>query len=189
MRKIVIKSYKIITRYIMDIIHNSFKYFGTNSKIIKPMRIIGKKYITIGSNVIINNGLRLEAIDKWLNMRYVPEIVINDGVAIGQNCHITAANRIFIGQGTSIMPDVLITDIEHVHIPGKSLSETNIEVGIVEIGEFVTIGMGARILGHRRVRIGNNTVIGANSVVTKDVPDNAVVAGVPARIIHKEESN
>jgi serine O-acetyltransferase len=49
------------------------------------------------------------------------------------------------------------------------------------IGDNVEICAGARILG--LVRIGNNVIIGANAVVVKDVPDNCVVAGVPARII------
>lgn len=49
------------------------------------------------------------------------------------------------------------------------------------IGDNVHIASGAKILGP--VRIGNNVQIGANAVVTKDVPDNCVVAGIPARII------
>ena len=167
MKKIINMCDKLINQ-VMSLIDNSYKDFGNKSKVIKPMRVIGKKYITIGKNVIINNGIRLEAIDKWLDETYDPEIIINDGVAIGQNCHITAANRIFIGRGSSIMPDVLITDIEHMYIQGKSLSETN---------------MGARIIGHRKLHIGDNAVIGANSVVTKDIPDNTVAVGVPARII------
>lgn len=52
---------------------------------------------------------------------------------------------------------------------------------VPEIGDNVQIASGSKILGP--VRIGNNVYIGANSVVTKDVPDNCVVAGVPARII------
>lgn len=184
MKRIMINCYKIIT-YIKSLVNHSYKSFGIKSKVIKPMRIVGKKNITIGKGVIINNGIRLEAIDKWLDTKYKPEIIISDGVAIGQNCHITAANKIFIGRGSSIMPHVLITDIEHKYIQGKSLSETDIEVGLVEIGEFVTIGMGARIMGHRKIHIGDNVVIGANSVVTKDIPSNTVVAGVPARIIYK----
>lgn len=49
------------------------------------------------------------------------------------------------------------------------------------IGDNVRISAGARILGP--VRIGNNVIIGANAVVVKDVPDNCIVAGIPAKII------
>ena len=47
--------------------------------------------------------------------------------------------------------------------------------------------MGARILGHRNIRIGRNAIVGANSVVTSDVPDSAIVAGAPAKIIKYNE--
>lgn len=53
--------------------------------------------------------------------------------------------------------------------------------GCAVIGDCVYIGPGVKIVGH--VKIGNNVAIGANAVVTKDIPDNAVVAGVPAKII------
>ena len=52
------------------------------------------------------------------------------------------------------------------------------------IGDNVEINAGARIIGP--VRIGNNVIIGANAVVVKDVPDNCVVAGIPARIIRSD---
>ena len=55
------------------------------------------------------------------------------------------------------------------------------------IGDRVYIGAGAKVIG--KVRVGNNVAIGANSVVTKDVPDNAVVGGVPAKIINYSSSS
>lgn len=55
------------------------------------------------------------------------------------------------------------------------------KAGVSVIGDGVYIGPGAKIIG--AIRIGNNVAIGANAVVTHDVPDNAVVVGVPARII------
>lgn len=84
------------------------------------------------------------------------------------------------------MPDVLITDIEHEYISGKSLMETGLRVGSVEIADNVTIGMGAKIIGAgKHIKIGANAVIGANSVVTKDVPEKTIVAGIPAKIIRR----
>lgn len=116
-------------------------------------------------------------------VKYNPGIEMGDGITIGQNCHVTCANRIQIGTGCSILPDVLITDMEHEYLPGKSFKDTGLLVGSVKIGDYAVIGMGARILGSRGIRIGNNAVIGANSVVKKDIPDNAVAAGAPAKII------
>ena len=57
----------------------------------------------------------------------------------------------------------------------------NEDIGFVSVGDNCYIGLNAKILGP--VQIGNNVVIGANSVVTKSIPDNVVVAGCPARII------
>lgn len=53
--------------------------------------------------------------------------------------------------------------------------------GFPTIGNNVTIFPGARVVGN--IHVGDNVVIGANSVVVKDVPDNSIVAGVPARVI------
>lgn len=53
------------------------------------------------------------------------------------------------------------------------------------IGDNVTVGAGAKIIGG--IKIGNNVVIGANAVVNKDVPDNCVVVGVPARIVKNNQ--
>lgn len=56
----------------------------------------------------------------------------------------------------------------------------------VSIGDNVYIGPGAKIIGN--IKVGNNVVIGANSVVTKDIPDNVTVFGVPARVVSQEGS-
>ncbi len=94
-----------------------------------------------------------------------------------------------IGKGVSILPQVLITDIEHEYIPDKSLRETGLEIGSVEIGGNAVIGMGARILGHKRIKIGKSAIIGTNAVVTHDVPDYSMVAGIPAKVIKKYDFN
>lgn len=86
-------------------------------------------------------------------------IVIHARCVIGKNC--------IIGQGATI--------------GGKSQWY---EVPV--LGDNVYVAAGARIIGP--IRIGNNVTIGANAVITKDVPDNCVVAGVPARIIKENVS-
>lgn len=58
---------------------------------------------------------------------------------------------------------------------------------VAKIGNNVVITAGAKIIGD--ISIGNNVVIGANSVVTKDVPDNCIVAGIPAKIINNEKGS
>lgn len=64
--------------------------------------------------------------------------------------------------------------------PGVTIGQTD-SYKVPKIGENVFIGLGAKVLGD--IKIGNNVTIAPNAVVVKDVPDNAVVGGVPAKII------
>lgn len=190
--KKIFKSYdrEILINRGLNILLSYIKYktyflsFGRKSVLIKPDRIIGRKQILIGSNVIIMNHIRLEAIKSWNGEVYHPQIEIQDNVTVGQGCHFTCANEIIIGQGTAILPYALITDIEHEYQIGKSISDTPIAVGRIIIGKNVTIGSGVKILAHgKEIIVGDNAVIGANAVVTSSIEKNVVVAGVPARQI------
>ena len=73
-------------------------------------------------------------------------------------------------------------------LPGVVIGNKNLENDAtwVIIGDNCYIGLGAKIFGE--IHIGNNVIIGANSVVTKDIPDNTVVGGVPAEIIRIKNS-
>ena len=156
----------------------------------RPMRILNRKYIEIGNNCYIMDGIRIEAIDIWNNKKIVPfpQMIIEDNVSIGQNCHFTTANKIVIGRGTSILPDVLITDIKHKSEKNRSIMDTDIVIGSVEIGNYVQVGMGARIMANGKdIKIGNNAIIGANAVVTKDVPEGVTVVGIPAVELRRKE--
>ena len=114
----------------------------------------------------------------------MPKIKFCDGVSVQQNLHLTCANRIVIGRNTAIAANVTITDIIHpytdVSVPIKY---QDIEVLEVEIGEDCNICNNSVILPG--VHIGNHVTIGANSIVTKDIPDYCVAAGSPAKIIKK----
>lgn len=88
---------------------------------------------------------------------------------------------IFISGGAEIGNDVVI--FQHVTIGSNTLSDSKGK-GAPIIGDNVYIGAGAKIIGN--VRVGNNCRLGANVVVTTDVPDNSVVVLEKPRIIHKE---
>ena len=89
-----------------------------------------------------------------------------------------------IGMGTIVYYNVVIT---HDCVVGDfvELSPNALLLGHVEVGSYSKIGAGAIILP--KVKIGSNVTIGAGTVVTKDVPDNAVVVGVPGKIIKYSE--
>ena len=88
---------------------------------------------------------------------------------IGDMIWIKASAR--LGQYCTLRPGVVI---------GKKDHEKAIDMP-VRVGDNVNFGLGVRVFG--KITIGTNVTIGANSVVTKDIPDNAVVGGVPAEII------
>lgn len=158
-----------------------FGSFGYGTKIIRPMRIIGKKNMFIGKYVRILNGARLEAVSEYHGQRYAPRLIIGDRTTIEQCCHIIAADELWIGQDCVFSAFVYIADCNHQYIPGTRINDTDLEIKKTKIGNGVFIGIGARILPG--VTLGDGCVIGANAVVTHDVPERAVVAGVPAKII------
>lgn len=108
-------------------------------------------------------------------------ISIGDGSGLGINCFV--ANPVTIGKNVMMGPDVIILTGSHktdrLDIPMRLQGvEPNREV---VIGDDVWIG--CRVIVLPGVKIGKGVIIGAGAVVTKDIPDYAVVAGVPAKII------
>ena len=111
---------------------------------------------------------------------------IGSGSEIGERCRISIANSLEIGEKVLLSPNVYITDCDHEY---RDVNVPVIDQGIVQRGQRVSIGDGsyiginAVIVGN--VKIGKHCVIGANSVVTKDVPDFCVAVGGPAKILRK----
>ena len=158
-----------------------FGSVGNNSIVIKPLRIIGGKNIVIGDDVTILNNARLETVSYYAGEKYCGKLLIGSGTSIEQNCHIIAADELSIGNNCMISSYVYIADCNHRYIIGETFRQSGLEILNTRVGDNVFIGIGARIMPG--VKIGNNCVIGANSVVTKDVLDFSMVAGVPARVI------
>jgi len=114
------------------------------------------------------------------------EVMIGDKTVLGQECTISAYKHVRIGEQCVVADRAMFIDFDH----GVVEVERPIRVqGIYKrdtiVGSNVWIGYGACVL--RGVRVGDNAVIGTSAVVTKDGPPNAVVAGVPARIIRMRE--
>jgi acetyltransferase-like isoleucine patch superfamily enzyme len=110
------------------------------------------------------------------------EVSIGAKTAVGQECTISAFQHVSIGRECILADRVMLIDFDH----GASEVDRPIRLqGIykrdVRVGHNVWMGYGACVL--RGVSIGDNSIVGTSSVVTKDVPENAVVAGAPARVI------
>jgi len=114
-------------------------------------------------------------------------VEIGDKTVFGQECTISAYRRVRIGSECVIADRTMFIDFDHGVVDiEKPIRDQGIYKEDVIVGSNVWIGYGAAIL--RGVRVGDNSVIGTNSVVTRDVPANAVVGGVPARVLRMREA-
>lgn len=168
-------------------ISTEFKQMGYPINWCPPVRLLrGGKYISIGNRVSIGKNVTLTAWDSYQDQRFNPEIKIGDNSSIGDDSHITAINRIVIGNNVRSGKKILITDNSHgasdlrlIDIaPNKRPLYSK---GPVIIEDNVWIGEKASIMPG--VHVGYGSIIAANSVVTKDVPPYCVVAGIPAKVV------
>lgn len=150
-----------------------------------PAVILGHSYIKIGKNFSSRARLRIEAYDKYLQESFSPAIIIGDHVCFNFDCHVGCIDKIVIKDNVLIGSRVLIIDHAHgdltkeyLHIAPALRNLTT--KGPVIIEENVWIGEGAAILPN--VTIGANSIIGANAVVTKDIPANSIALGIPAKV-------
>jgi acetyltransferase-like isoleucine patch superfamily enzyme len=160
----------------------------------------GRRWKTDGL-VFLGRRLELE-VGRQGEIRFGRFVWIGDGTKIrcheglveigaktvmGQECTISAYQHVRIGEQCVIADRAMFIDFDHGVVEvERPIRLQGIYKRDVEVGSNVWIGYGACIL--RGVRVGDNSVIGTNAVVTKDVPANAVVAGAPARVIRMREA-
>jgi acetyltransferase-like isoleucine patch superfamily enzyme len=146
------------------------------------------EFIELGERVLIWRDCRIEGLHEHGGSRYSPSIRFGNGVSLQQGCHITAADTMVIGDGTTLLRGVLITDIDHQYTTlDVDASAQPLRVQRTEIGSNCLIGAGACI--QAGTRLGNQCVVGANAVVRGIFPDRTVIAGVPARIVKRYDAS
>lgn len=169
-----------------DIQKKKLRKAGKEFYVNPPFYIKGAEYISVGENFACGRRVRIEAWDSYYNEKFSPSIEIKENVTIGNDCHIAAINGVTIERGALLGSKILITDHFHGNSSWDDLKVSPLQrklfsKGQVIIGENVWIGENAAIMPG--VKIGKNALIGANAVVTKDIPENAVAVGAPARVI------
>jgi len=115
------------------------------------------------------------------------EVSIGAKTVIGQECTISAYQHVSIGRECILADRVMLIDFDHGVVEvERPIRLQGIYKRDVHVGHNVWMGYGACVL--RGVRIGNNSIVGTSAVVTRSVPENAVLAGVPARVIRMREA-
>lgn len=155
--------------------NSDFKSLGKNVVIEKGVLVFHPENITIGDNVYVGHQTILKAY-------YKGKMEIGEGSWIGQQCFFHSAGDIVIGKAVGIGPGVKIITSHHEDINTTEpvlYQELKFKAVIIEDG--ADLGVGSIILPG--VKIGKGAIIGAGAVVNTDIPDFAVAAGVPAKII------
>ncbi len=173
-------------------IKNFLGSVGLSSVIKYPCELWGggKKSVHIGENTVIRAHCDIGCFTRYNDKQYTPSIQIGDSCDIGEYNHFSAINGIKIGNGLLTGKFVLINDNNHGELCSEDaglppFSRNLTSKGPIEIGNNVWLGDRVTVLGG--VKIGDNVIVGASSVVTKSVPSNCVVAGIPAKIIKSLE--
>ena len=153
-----------------------------------PIIIRGKKYIDFGSKLTTGVGCRFEA---FKNQKSKKSLIFGKNIQLNDYVHITAMNKVIIGDNVLMASKIYISDCSHGYYDGGDkdsspdkipfdreykISEVIIEDN-VWLGEFVSVLPG--------VKIGRGSIVGSNSVVTKNIPENCIAVGVPAKVIKK----
>jgi len=152
-------------------------------------RIIGTAYIHAAPQSSVGRHAWIEAVAQFENLTTVPRIELGERFSASERLHIACVNRVTFGYDCLLGSSVHITDHNHGCYKGITQSHPDlapiarplVSGGIVEIGNRVWIADNCVVIGP--ARIGDGSIVGANSVVTGNVPAGVMVAGTPARII------
>jgi acetyltransferase-like isoleucine patch superfamily enzyme len=164
-------------------VRREFGAFGSNSMLVLPCWVFGAGEITVGNGVSIGQCTRLGALD-------------GAKITIGDECEITGGASLFaraegieIGRGVLMAWNVQIYDAQHETAAfDRPIRDQGLaRGGRVRIRDGAWLGANVVVL--QGATIGRNAVVGANSVVTSDIPDFATAVGVPARVISQRASS
>ncbi len=136
------------------------------------------KNIAVGDNFSMGIDCKIYAQDKQAKISIGNNVSLNDNVTINADCggYISIGDSVMVGPGT-----IMRASNHNFDDVSKSFREQGHKKGVIRIKNNVWLGAGVMVLPD--VLIGNNVVIGAGSVIAKDIPDNSLAVGSPAKVI------
>lgn len=171
---------------------NSKGYIAPSASICHTNLILGGN-VYIGDRVIIYQAKDGGAVELDKGVQLYSDIIIETGskgyLKIGKETHIQPRCQLMayvgsltIGCRVEIAPNCVFYPYDHGFTPGERIRNQPAKTkGGIVVGDDAWLGVGVIVLDG--VRIGEGAVVGAGSVVTNDIPDNAIAVGVPARVI------
>jgi acetyltransferase-like isoleucine patch superfamily enzyme len=158
-----------------------FGSFGKRVRIVWPLGLYGVKNMRLADDVTIAFRGYVAALKEFDDE---PLLTIGRGTRIGELAHIICSHKVTIGEDVLFANRLFISDCSHSYrdIGVPVLHQGLDKLSAVAIGNGAWVGENVCIIG---CSIGRHCVIGANSVVTRDVPDYCVVAGAPARVVRR----
>lgn len=175
-----------IVKNFISLIYTKVFYRGARL-IRRPIYVRGKKYFKYGEGFTTGYNCRIEMFDTGKGKD--KKLVVGKNCKIGDYVHIAVGEEVVIGDNVLIGSKVLISDLNHGNYGGEEMhcdpntppDNRPINTKPLSIGDNVWIGDNVCIL--QGVKIGNGCIIGANSVVTKSMPDDCIIGGIPAKVI------
>lgn len=182
--------YRQLNKIIWYFEKQKLKSVGGHCKVGPHFNISGNQYISIGEDFFAGEHFSIDVWDEIAkrNRTTLPQLIIKDHVVITDGCYISCAKKITIESGVLFGPNIFVTDNMHGQNKRSELKippykRSIYSKGEVSIGKNVWVGRNACIMPG--VTIGEAAIIGANAVVTHDVPPFSIVGGVPAQIIKR----
>lgn len=173
-------------------IRNFFGNIENTSSILYPCFLEGEgsDKITVGNHSIIQRYCVLGCWKEYNAQNSIqifnPSIEIGNYCSIGAYSHITAINKITIGDGLLTGRFVYIGDYAHGCLDKDEVDIRPSKRSLISKGEIIigrNVWLGDKVVVLSGVTIGDNVIVGANSVVTKSLPNNCVAAGIPAKVV------
>lgn len=163
-----------------------FGHFGRGTLVLAPIAVEGAERIHLGSEVYVAHHTCLAATPHTGSSDC--RLEIGDGSRIGRFNHIYATRRVVLGAKVLTANNVYISDNLHGYRdPGTAVLDQPVQqIGDVEIGDGSWLGHNVCVLG---AKIGRHCVVGANAVVTRDLPDFSIATGAPAVIIRRYDAD